>query len=79
MLSVGVDAKSDLVYDVFPLEYLIENGHKIEISDTALKVIPPVKRTGCEDDDNYYSYGYLSYSKLISRSFGETNHLWRTR
>jgi len=37
-MSVGVDAKSDLVYDVFPLEYLIENGYKIEMSDNALKI-----------------------------------------
>ena len=47
-ISVGVDVKSDLVYDAFSLEYLIENDYRIEMSDTALKVIPPVKRTGCE-------------------------------
>jgi hypothetical protein len=40
-MNVGVDSKSDLVYDVFPLEFLIENSHKIEMSDTTLKVITP--------------------------------------
>ncbi|MGB8934466.1 MAG: hypothetical protein WCC17_05105 [Candidatus Nitrosopolaris sp.] len=39
-----MSAKSDLLYDVFPLEYLLEKGYKIEMNDTALKVIHPAAR-----------------------------------
>ena len=40
-MSIGVDAKSDQTDNVFPLEKLLEDGYRIMMSDTALKIIPP--------------------------------------
>jgi hypothetical protein len=40
-MSVGIDAKSDQTDNVFPLEKLLEDGYRIMMSDSALKIIPP--------------------------------------
>ena len=38
--SVGVSKSDDLLFDVFPLEYLIKNNYEIEINATSLKISP---------------------------------------
>lgn len=43
--SAGINAASDMGYDVFPFAYLIKNNYNVEINEDALKISPPAKGT----------------------------------